>query len=148
MLLACAYQSARQRNMGIARNLAKALDNYLAKEGYLEDLFSNKRSGTINPVYLPRKLLNNTKNVSNKKRLSISTLAQYLILQLMRNIPLTTMTFIVFCFGKRALERNASIFILWTWGKMLLKGIFFSNFENLYMLQNNLLLNRGRSAGR
>ena len=49
MLLACADQSARQRNMGIARNLAKAFDNYLAKDGYWENLFSNKRSGTINP---------------------------------------------------------------------------------------------------
>ena len=42
MLLACAYQSARQRNMGIARNLAKALENYLAKEGCLEDPFSKQ----------------------------------------------------------------------------------------------------------
>ena len=60
--------------MGIARNLAKALDDYLAKEGYLEDLFSNKRSGTINPVYLPRKPLNNTKNASINETLSITNL--------------------------------------------------------------------------
>ena len=38
----------------LPKNLAKALDNYLAKEGYLEDIFSNKPSGTINPVYLPQ----------------------------------------------------------------------------------------------
>ena len=69
------------------------------------------------------------------------------ILQLRRNIPWTTMTLIVFCFGKSALERNAAMFILWTWGKMSLKGIFFSNFGNLYMLQNNLLLNRGLLTG-
>ena len=37
--------------------------------------FFNKSSGTINPVYLPRKLLNNTKNVSINKTLSISHLA-------------------------------------------------------------------------
>ena len=42
MLLACAYQRARQRNMDIARNLAKALDNYLANEGCLEDPFSKQ----------------------------------------------------------------------------------------------------------
>ena len=40
----------------------------------------------------PIKRLNNTKNVSINKTLSISTLAQYFILQLMRNIPWTTMT--------------------------------------------------------
>ena len=40
----------------------------------------------------PIKRLNNTKNVSINKTLSISTLAQYFILQLWRNIPLTTMT--------------------------------------------------------
>ena len=50
------------------------------------------------------------------------------ILQLRRHIPLTTMTFIVLCFGKRALERKASTFILWTWGRMLSKGIFLNNF--------------------
>ena len=56
------------------------------------------------------------------------------ILQLWRNIRWTIETLIVFCFGKRALERNASMFILWTWGGMLLKGIFLSNFWDLYML--------------
>ena len=82
----------------------------------------------------PKQLLNSTKNVSIKKTLFISTLAQYFILQLRKNIPLTTMTLIVLCFGKRALERNASTFILWTWGRMLLKGIFLNNFWNLFML--------------
>ena len=81
-------------------------------------LFQNKCSGTINPVYLPLELLNKSKNVSINKTLSITTPAQYFILQLRRNIPLTTMTLIVFCFGKRALERNASMFILWTWGRI------------------------------
>jgi len=38
-------------------------------------LFQNKPSRTINPVYLPRKLLNNTKKVSINKTLSILTLA-------------------------------------------------------------------------
>ena len=56
----------------------------------------------------PKQLLNNTKNVSIKKTLFISTLAQYFILQLRKNIPLTTMTLIVFCFGNHAMERNAS----------------------------------------
>ena len=46
----------------------------------------------------PKQLLNNTKNVSIKKTLSITTVAQDVILQLWRNIQLTTMTSIVFCF--------------------------------------------------
>ena len=75
--------------MGIARNLAKALDDYLAKEGCLEDLFSNKASGTINPVYLPPtgEVPNTIKNVSINETLSLTTHAQDFILQLMRNIP-------------------------------------------------------------
>ena len=41
VLRACAYESARQRNMGIAKkNIAKAFEDYLAKEGCLEDPFS------------------------------------------------------------------------------------------------------------
>ena len=95
----------------------------------------------------PKQLLNNTKNVSIKKTLSITTHAQYFYPATWRNIPLTIMTLIVFCFGKRPLERNAAMFMHWTWGKMSLKGIFFSNFGNLYMLQNNLLLNRGLLTG-
>ena len=71
-------------------------------------LFQNKSSGTINPVYLPRKLLNNTKNVSIKKHCLSQLLPNIFILPLMRNIPLTTMTSIVFCFGNHAVERSAS----------------------------------------
>ena len=108
--------------------LPRLLTTSWQRKAVWKTLLQNKSSGTINPVYLPRKLLNTTKNVSIKKTLSISTLAQYFILQLWRNIPLTTMTLFVLCFGKRALERNASMFILWTWGGMLLKGIFLTNF--------------------
>ena len=38
--------------------------------------------------------------------LSISTVAQYFVLQLRRNIPLTNMTSIMFCFSKHAMERK------------------------------------------
>ena len=38
-------------------------------------LFQNKSSGTINPAYLPLELLNNTKNVSINKTLSITNFA-------------------------------------------------------------------------
>ena len=50
------------------------------------------------------------------------------ILQLWRKIPRTTMTSTVVYFGKHAMERNASTFTLWTWGGMLLKGLFLNNF--------------------
>ena len=74
--------------MGIAKkNLAKALDDYLAKEGCLEDPFSKQILRNYQPCVSTPELLNNTKNVSINKTLSSSTLAQYFILQLMRNIP-------------------------------------------------------------
>ena len=92
VLRASDYQRTRQRKMGIANKLAKAFDNYLAKEGCLEDPFQNKSSGTINPAYLPLELLNNTKNVPIKKHCLSQLLPNIFILQLGRNIPLTTMT--------------------------------------------------------
>ena len=69
------------------KNLAKALDDYLAKEGCLEDPFSKQILRNYQPCVSTPELLNNTKNVSINKTLSSSTLAQYFILQLMRNIP-------------------------------------------------------------
>ena len=70
----CLTKNKAKENGHCQKN-AKAFDDYLAKEGCLEDPFQNKSSGTINPVYLPRKLLNTTKNVSIKKTLSITNLA-------------------------------------------------------------------------
>ena len=64
--------------MGIARNLAKALDDYLAKEGYLEDLFSNKRSGTINPVYLPQTTPEQYKECVNQNAVNHISCPQFL----------------------------------------------------------------------
>ena len=128
MLLACADQSARQRNMGIARNLAKALDNYLAKEDCLEDIFSTNPQEVSTLCIYPRTPEQHKECVNQQNTVSHNSCPIFFILPLMRNIPLTTMTFIVFCFGKRAMQRNASTFILWTWGRMLLKGIFLSNF--------------------
>ena len=69
------------------KNLAKALDDYLAKEGCLEDPFSKQILRNYQPCVSTPELLNNTKNVSINKTLSSSTLAQYFILQLRRNIP-------------------------------------------------------------
>ena len=59
------------------KNLAKALDDYLAKEGCLEDPFSKQILRNYQPCVSTPELLNNTKNVSINKTLSSSTLAQY-----------------------------------------------------------------------
>ena len=93
-------------------------------------LFQNKPSGTINPVYLPRKLLNKTKNASINKTLSnISQLFSNMFdPAALKEHPINNNDLHVFCFGKRAMQRNASTCMLWTWGRMLLKGIFLSNF--------------------
>ena len=65
----------------------------------------------------PKQLLNNTKNVSIKKKRCLSQiLPNIFILQLRRNIPLTTMTLIVFCLEIMQWKENASTLILWTWG--------------------------------
>ena len=94
VLRACAYQRARQRKMGIAKKkiLPRLWTTIWQRKAVWKTLFQNKSSGTINPGVSTPELLNNTKNVSINKTLSSSTLAQYFILQLMRNIPWTTMT--------------------------------------------------------
>ena len=104
-----------QKKIGLITSLQRLLTTIWQRKAVWKTLFQNKPSGTINPVYLPRKLLNNTKNVSINETLSLTTHAQEFILQLGRNILRTTMTSIVFCFGNHAMERNASTFVLWTW---------------------------------
>ena len=74
VLRASAYQRTRQRNIGIARkNIAMAFEDYLAKEGCLEDPFSKQILRNYQPAHLPLELLKNTKNVSIIKTLSITT---------------------------------------------------------------------------
>ena len=53
--------------------LPRLLKTIWQRKDVWKTLFQNKPSGTINPVYLPRKLLNNTKNVSINKTLSLTT---------------------------------------------------------------------------
>ena len=77
-----------QRKMGIAKKkLAKALDDYLAKGDSLEDPFSKQTLRNYQPCVSTPKTPEQHKEGVNKNRLSISNLAQYFILQLMRNIP-------------------------------------------------------------
>ena len=74
VLRACAYQRTRQRKMGIAKkNLAKAFDDYLAKEGLFGRPFFKTNPQELSTLCIyPIKLLNNTKNVSINKTLSIT----------------------------------------------------------------------------
>ena len=55
------------------KNLPRLWTTIWHRKDVWNTLFQNKSWGTINPVYLPRKLLNTTKNVSIKKTLSITT---------------------------------------------------------------------------
>ena len=105
---ACAYQRTRQRNMRIAKTkLPRLLTTIWHRKTIWKTSFQTNPQELSTLCIYPKQLLN-TKNVSIKKTLFISTLAQYFILQLRKNIPLTTMTLIVFCFGNHAMERNAS----------------------------------------
>ena len=61
----------------LSKKNLRALDDYFAKEGCLEDLFSNKPSGTINPVYLPQTTPEQHKERVGQKTLSISNLAHH-----------------------------------------------------------------------
>ena len=147
VLRACAYQRTRQRNIGIAKKSCQGFWRLFGKgRMFGRPFFKTNPQELSTPVYLPRKLLNNTKNASINKTLSITTLAQYFILQLRRNIPLTTMTSIVFCLEIMQSKEMHQL-LGRTWGGMILKGIFSSNFWNLRMLKNNLL-NWGMYADR
>ena len=92
MLLACDYQRTRQRKMGIANKLAKAFDNYLAKEGCLEDPFSKQILRNYQPCVSTPRTPEQHKECANKKNCLSQLLPNIFILQLGRNIPLTTMT--------------------------------------------------------
>ena len=76
----------------LPKNLRRLLTTIWQRKAVWKTLFQNKSSGTINPVHLPQTTPEQNKEGVNKNTLSISNLAQYFILQLWRNIPLTTMT--------------------------------------------------------
>ena len=78
------------------KNLAKALDDYLAKEGCLEDPFSKQIRRNYQPcVYTPNNSWTIQRKCQSKNAVyhkSCPILYPSHILQLMRNIPWTTMT--------------------------------------------------------
>ena len=108
---ACAYQRTRQRKMGIAKqNVAKALDNYLAKEGCFEDPFSKQILRNYQPcVSTPKTPEHHKERVNQKKHCQSQLMPNTFILQLWRNIPLTIMTLIVFCLEIMQWKEYASI---------------------------------------
>ena len=64
---ACAYQRTRERNTGIARkNIAMAFDNYLEKEGCLEDPFSKQILRNYPCVSTPRTPEQNKEGVNQQ----------------------------------------------------------------------------------
>ena len=85
VLLACASQRTRERNTGIARkNIAMAFDNYLEKEGCLEDPFLRNYqpcASTPNNSWTTQRMCQSMKHCLSQLLLNI------FILQLMRSIP-------------------------------------------------------------
>ena len=133
----CWPKNKAKENGHCQKNVAKALDDYLlfGKGGLFGRPFFKTNPQELSTLCIyPENSWTTQGMRQSTKHCQSQLLPNTFILQLRRNIPLTTMTSIVFCFGKRALARNASMFILWTWGRMLLKGIFLTNFWNLYKL--------------
>ena len=82
----------KAKEHGHCQKKTRLLTTIWQRKDVWKTLFQNKSSGTINPVHLPQTTPEKNKEGVNKDTLSISNLAQYFILQLWRNIPLTTMT--------------------------------------------------------
>ena len=64
-----------QKKIGLMTSLRRLLITSWQRKDVWKTLLQNKSSGTINPAYLPLELLNNTKNVSINKILSITNFA-------------------------------------------------------------------------
>ena len=83
----CLPKNKAKKHGHCQKNLAKAFEDYLAKEGCLEDPFSKQILRNYQPCVSTPKTPEQHKDCVNENTLSISNLAQYFILQLMRNIP-------------------------------------------------------------
>ena len=74
----CLPKSKAKENGHCQKNLAKALDDYLAKEGCLEHPFSKQILRNYQPCVSTPKTPEQHKECVNQKTLSITTLAQFL----------------------------------------------------------------------
>ena len=127
-------------------NLAKALDDYLAKGNCLEDIFSTNPQEVSTLCIYPRTPEQHKECVNQQNTVYHNSCPRLFILQLRRNIPFTTMTWIVFCFGKHAMERNAST-PTQDLGWDDIEGHLLEQLLKPTHAENNLM-NCGRSAGR
>ena len=131
----------------LPENLAKALDNDLAKEGCLEDPPLEQILRNYQPcVSNPKTPEHHKERVNQKNTVYHKSCPRLFILQLRTNIPFTTMTWIVFCFGKHAMERNAST-LTQDLGWDDIEGHLLEQLLKPTHAENNLM-NCGRSAGR
>ena len=91
----CLPKSKAKEHGHCQKKNAKAFDNYLAKEGCLEDPFSKQTLRNYQPCVSTPKTPEQHKECVNQQNTvyhNSQQLPKILILQLWRNIPLTTMT--------------------------------------------------------
>ena len=111
------------------KNLRRLLTTIWQRKAIGKTYFQTNAQELSTPMCPPQTTPEQHKECVNQKNtVSHNSCPICFILQLWRKIPRTTMTSTVVYFGKHAMERNASTFPLWTWGGMLLKGIFLNNF--------------------
>ena len=88
------------------KNLAKALDDYLAKEGCLEDPFSKQTLRNYQPCVSTPKTPEQHKECVKQKRLSITNLAQYFYRATLEEHPIYNYDPDRVLFGSHAMERK------------------------------------------
>ena len=108
------------------KNLRRLLTTIWHRKTIWKTSFQTNPQELSTMCIYPKQLLNNTKNVSIKKTLYITTVAQdfnpaTLEEHPMNNHDLDRVLFLLTCNGKRQLSYR-------TWRGMILKGIFLSNF--------------------
>ena len=132
---ACAYQSARQRNMGIARNLATSFDDYLAKEGCLEDPFSKQTLRNFQPcVSTPKTPEQHKECVNQQNTVYLNSCPIFLSCNLGGTSHEQPWPWSCSVLENVHWKEMHQCLYFGLGGKMISKGIFLSNFWDLYML--------------
>ena len=139
VLRACAYQRTRERNTGIAKTkYCRGFWRLFGKGRMFGRPFFKTNPQELSTLWIyPENSWTKQRRRQSTKHCLSQMLPTIFILQLRRNIPLTNMTSIMFCFSKHAMERkciNSHTVSYRTWRGMILEGISLNNFWNLYML--------------
>ena len=93
MLLACAYQSARQRNMGIPKKACQGFGQLFGKGRLFGRPFFKTNPQELSTLCIyPENSWTTQRMCQTKKTVYHKSCPNMFILQLWRNIPLTTMT--------------------------------------------------------